>query len=208
MPQSRPGNEWTPRSPLSLGRCSIFYVVFSGFARLRAMKVILFMAMSANGMVARSNGEEDFISDENWEAFCDLARKYRGLLVGRKAYQAVKSWGGDYSWGVLNNVKKIVLSTDSDFTAGEGFLTARSVDEAFDFLNSSGISEVLLGGGPTVNSEFMSKNLINEIIFHIEPALIGEGRSVFSSRDFESRLELIDYGQRPGGIFMLHYRVK
>ena len=37
------------------------------------MKVILYMAMSLNGYIARENGDEDFLSHENWNTFCELA---------------------------------------------------------------------------------------------------------------------------------------
>jgi len=33
------------------------------------MKVMLYMAMSVNGMIARPEGDESFLSHYNWEVF-------------------------------------------------------------------------------------------------------------------------------------------
>jgi len=56
------------------------------------MKVILFMAMSVNGCIARKNGDEDFLSHKNWEAFCNLAKECGCFIVGRKTFEAVQKW--------------------------------------------------------------------------------------------------------------------
>jgi dihydrofolate reductase len=53
------------------------------------MKVILTMAVSANGIIATKDGSEDFLSHDNWIQFVKLANKIGCFIWGRKTYEAV-----------------------------------------------------------------------------------------------------------------------
>jgi len=44
------------------------------------MKVVLYTAISINGIIARENNEEDFISHENWKEFIRLSKEI-GCIV-------------------------------------------------------------------------------------------------------------------------------
>ena len=37
------------------------------------MKIILYMAQTMNGIIARENYNEDFLSDINWKVFCQTS---------------------------------------------------------------------------------------------------------------------------------------
>lgn len=50
------------------------------------------MAMSVNGFIATEKGDEDFLSQENWGKFRQLAEEFGNFVVGRKTYEAVKAW--------------------------------------------------------------------------------------------------------------------
>jgi dihydrofolate reductase len=70
------------------------------------MKVILFNAISLNSKIAGKNGNENFISDKNWNEFCSLVNKAGCLIFSRKTYEVVKSWDKKY----LNKIKaKIII---------------------------------------------------------------------------------------------------
>ena len=70
-----------------------------------------------------------------------------------------------------------------------------------------GYREVLLAGGPTLNSSFAKAGYINEIILYVEPAVIGEGKALFYPRNFNMRLALRSV-QRTSGYIILKYKVK
>jgi hypothetical protein len=40
------------------------------------MKTTLFMAISADGFIAREDGDEGFLSDTNWSIFVSLAKDF------------------------------------------------------------------------------------------------------------------------------------
>ena len=51
------------------------------------MNVTLWMAMSLNGIVARENQSEDFLSSRDWELFLELVRSSDALIWGRVTHQ-------------------------------------------------------------------------------------------------------------------------
>lgn len=165
------------------------------------------MAMSANGYIARENGKEDFLSHENWKTFIELAKKYGNFIYGRKTYEAVRAWGNEYLEDLKAIKKKIVISQAPDFQAENGFSLAKSPQEAVSLLQSEGFDTALLSGGATVNSAFVKSGLLDEIIFNIEPFVLGKGTPVFSPEDLELKLQFLNFNRLNNGILQLSYKI-
>lgn len=169
------------------------------------MKVILSMAVSANGIVATESGEEEFLSDETWGRFAKLANEIGCVVWGRKTYEKVIQ----FSQKCIDDVKvvrKIVLSK-SDFELKEGYSLVKSPEEALKLLSSEGFERILISGGSTLNTEFARRNLIDEIILDINPVIIGVGVPLFLSFDFELKLRLKSTKIIEGGNVELVYEV-
>ncbi|MBI4163030.1 MAG: dihydrofolate reductase [Candidatus Aenigmarchaeota archaeon] len=171
------------------------------------MKVLLLMAMSANGMIARENGEEDFLSHENWKTFLKLLRKHDCLIYGRKTYDAVKSWDAKYMKSLASS-KKIIVSKNAQIKFGDECIIASSPEDALLKAKENGFNKLLLSGGSLTNSAFMKAGLIDEIIFNIEPYVLGKGISVFAENAFEAKLRLVKTRKLKSGIFQIHYDVR
>ncbi len=170
------------------------------------MKVTLSMAMSVNGIIADKNGSEDFLSHDNWIAFVKLANKIGSNIWGRKTYEAVKKWEGDYL-KELKSVKKIIISTDSTLALDPEFTLATSPQDALSKLEAKGKQEALVTGGPTINSEFIKAGLVDEMILTVEPKLMGQGIPLFSPSDFELKLKLINIENLTPNHIALRYKV-
>lgn len=54
------------------------------------MKVILYMAVSLNGMIAKSNDDTSWITLEEWNSYSSIVRKFGALIVGRRTYNILK----------------------------------------------------------------------------------------------------------------------
>lgn len=170
------------------------------------MKVILTMAISANGIIATKEGSEDFLSHDNWIQFVKLANNVGCFMWGRKTYDAVSKWEGDYL-NDLKNVKKIIISR-SPIKLKEGFTLANSPEDALKQLEAEGFEQAIITGGSTMNSEFAKRGLIDEVILDVNPSILGEGIPVFAPDNFELKLELIDSERVGKDIIELRYRVK
>jgi dihydrofolate reductase len=171
-----------------------------------AMKIILTMAISANGIIASKTGSEDFLSHSNWVQFVKLAKKIGCFIWGRKTYEAVIKWEGDYLKD-LEEVKKVIIS-QSQIELKDGFLLANSPENALSILESDGFSEAIVTGGATINTEFAKRNLIDEIILDVNPSILGEGIPVFNPADFLLPLELVEVQKINDDIVEIRYKVK
>lgn len=170
------------------------------------MKVILWMGMSLNGIIARENNEEDFISHDCWLAWLEALQEHGCLLFGRKTYEIVETWPKQY-FDDLKGIKVIVISSNKNYLVGESFELVDSPHAALEKLTKEGFKRVILTGGSTLNSSFAKDNLIDEVILNIEPVIIGKGIPVFNPDVFDLKLELAEMKKSRGKTIQLKYRV-
>lgn len=171
------------------------------------MNVSLFASMSVNGMIARKNGQEDFLSDANWDLFCELAKEYGCFVVGRKAYAAVQKYYDEYGFDDIKGVKKVVLSRNKELRLGKGYILAASPQEAIKKLSRAGLKQVLVAGGSTTNSAFARAGLVDQLILSCEPVLVGAGKPVLAPEDFDLLLKLEEAKAQKDGRLALKYAV-
>lgn len=169
------------------------------------MKVIVSVAMSVNGMIAAHDGSEDFLSHQNWIAFAKLANKIGNNIWGRKTYEAVKAWPPQFL-ADIKDVTKIVISKGNN-TQGDGFVFVNSPQSAIDYLKNHGFSEALVTGGQSVYSSFIKERLADEIIFTVEPALLGNGIPAFNFEAEPIKLKLLNMRNLEESLLELHYKV-
>ncbi len=53
------------------------------------MKIILYMAVTANGYIARDNGEVDWATETEWANFSAMIKKNGNMIIGRKTYEVM-----------------------------------------------------------------------------------------------------------------------
>ncbi|MBI2669091.1 dihydrofolate reductase [Candidatus Woesearchaeota archaeon] len=169
------------------------------------MKVILYAAQTVNGIIARENYDEDFLSHKNWEVFAELAEDTGCFIAGRKTYEEVKKWKDD-NFDSLK-ARKIIVSRSKTPKLAAGYISARSPKDALHHASELGFTNVLLAGGGTLNSAFMKAGLVDEIIINIEPYVLGKGIRIFSEETFENKLRLMNV-KKVNGIIQLQYKVE
>ncbi|MDO8663253.1 MAG: dihydrofolate reductase family protein [Candidatus Wildermuthbacteria bacterium] len=172
------------------------------------MKAVLFMAISLNGVIARENGDEDFLSHDNWETFSGFVREYGNFVVGKRTYEAVRRWKDGHSFNDFPKAKRIVVSDDPLFRLDKGYTFAGSPLDALDQLVGLGFKTALITGGSTLNSSFVKKNLLDEIIINVEPTIIGKGIPLFAPDEFQASLKLLNIKKITDNIIQLHYKVE
>ncbi len=132
------------------------------------MKTTLFMAVSANGFVARKDGNEDFLPHDGWVQVVAYAIKFGHLIWGSKTYGAVKNLGGTYMKDI-ENIPLILVSTDKKSSYPSNVTVCSSPAEAMKIVEQRGYAKAFLAGGPTLNSSFAQAGLIDEIILNYNP---------------------------------------
>ena len=162
--------------------------------------------MSLNGIIARENNEEDFISHDSWLEWLKWVRKSGCVIWGRKTHEVVKGWDKQYLED-LKGVKVVVVSADKNYKVGEGFELASSPEEALGKLEKDGFEAAVLTGGATLNSSFAKAGLVDEIVLNVEPVIVGKGIPLFSPDVFDLKLKLLESKKLNGDIVQLRYEV-
>ena len=167
------------------------------------MKVILYMAISANGLIAKSDDDTSWISQEEWNSYSLAVRNAGCLIVGRRTYHILTK---QPEFAEFKDVKLVTVSKDDFVLSSQNHLIAHSPKEALKLLKD--YDEVIVAGGGILNASFMAENLIDEIYLDIEPIAIGEGIPIFKGKNFEQELKLLGQKKITDNEIQLHYEVK
>ena len=171
------------------------------------MRITLFLASSLNGMIARPDQREDFLSRDHWEGFLECAKRTGGVIWGRRTHERVNVFNKHYldrMW----ELEKIVVTRKKDFDPGSGFDLATSPEDAVKKLEANGCTGATLAGGSVLNSAFAKAQLIDEVILNVEAVIIGSGIPLFSDETFDLKLEDNPEVRRlTDRIVQLHYGV-
>ena len=169
--------------------------------------VILYIAASLDGYIARPDGAVDWLNDfpGNGEDFgyFTFYDSVDCILMGSRTYQQVLGFG---DWPYPGKTSFIFthrcLKTERDdieFVSGD-------VEVALQDINARGFERIWLLGGANLVQAFIAKGLVDEYIISIIPLLLGEGIALFNPVEVEGKLEFIEALTFPGGLVQLHYR--
>ncbi|MBI5221369.1 MAG: dihydrofolate reductase [Candidatus Magasanikbacteria bacterium] len=152
------------------------------------MKVILLMAITVDGKIAKSpDHPATWTSRADKKVFVAETKKAGVIIMGETTYDTI----GKPLPGRLN----IVMSLSPDKNKNiPGLLefTNTPPKELLAELESRGFSSVIIGGGATINGLFLREKLIDEIWLTIEPKIFGEGLSLFKGAEVDVDLELLE----------------
>ncbi len=166
------------------------------------MKVILYMAISANGMIAKSNDDTSWISAEEWDSYSLAVRTAGCLIVGRRTYEILTK---QPEFAEFKDVKLILVSHDNFVTLAQNHFVAFSPREALEM--AKGYEQVVVAGGGILNAAFLDEKLVDEIYLDIEPIVISEGIPVFKDKNFDCNLKLLESKMITENEIQLHYEV-
>ncbi len=170
------------------------------------MKATLFMATSANGFVARKNGDEDFLPKENWGQLLGFTNKYGHLIWGSKTFETVRSWGDDYL-DSLKDVSLIIVSKKNNAFTEKNVTMCQSPQEALKIVENRNYSKALLSGGPSLNTSFIKLHLVDEIIINYNATILATGIPLFNNDDFEINMTIKNIKEISPNIVQIHYSV-
>ncbi len=167
----------------------------------KTMKVILHLAISADGFIAKTNGDSDWVAPADEILFTNRIQEAGCIVVGKKTFEQYQ--GAIYP---VEGVFNIVLTRNQDATF-RGATVATSAQEAIKRATNEGCSGVLIAGGGHTSAAFLEANLIDEIYFSVYPLIFGEGIKPFEGQPFNKKLELLGTKNLGDGLTELHYKV-
>jgi len=164
------------------------------------MKIIMMMAVTIDGKTAKhSNHFPDWTSPEDKKLFARISKKHKVLIMGEKTFKTFPAPLPDRLNVVFTLDKNPPKLKNVKWVSGDP-------KKVLAELEKEGYQSALLGGGTFLNTLFLEKKLINEIIITIEPIIFGQGMSLFD-KDFNIKPKLLDLKKINNNSIVLHYKI-
>ena len=169
-------------------------------------KFIVYIAVSADGYIARSDGSVDFLDrprpagNYGMPAFL---RSIDSILWGRKTWDQSVMMGLPNPFGP--HVRNYVFSRSSG--SSPEFASQSPADFARRERGEPGKNLWIMGGSGLIAS-FLEAKAIDEFIVHTIPVMIGEGIPLIRSAPASIPLTLLTARKFPDGVIRSHYRVE
>lgn len=174
-------------------------------------KISLFIAMSLDGYIAKSNDDLTFLKlvekvgeDYGYEEFINTIDT---LIVGRKTYDYVLKNVGLSHYD--NGQREVYVITRKERPqVGRTTFYTGNLTELVKRLKSEKGKNIYCDGGAEVINELLKHDLIDEFIISIVPILLSNGTRLFKDSRPEQTLELLEVKTFETGLAQLHYKRK
>lgn len=170
-------------------------------------KIIAYIAVSADGYIARKDGSVDWLERPESAGDYGMAEFYATIdtiLWGRKTYDFALEHGGHFD----SRVKNYLFSRNPPRPLADG---VEHVEEPLPQfarrLRAEDGKDVWMMGGGQLIASFLDAGEIDELILHVMPVMIGEGIPLLAPRHRTQPLELCSARDYPDGVLRIHYRV-
>lgn len=169
-------------------------------------KVTLFIAMSLDGYIAKSDGDISFLDTVAMEGedygYAEFVKTIDTVVWGRKTYDTVLGMDA-----ISHYQDKQIYVLSNSLSGSNGNVTFfNNVAEFFAKLQSANGKGIYCDGGAELVSECMKNHLFDELIVSVIPVLLGDGIHLFKSGIPESKLKLIGSQQFASGLVQLRYQ--
>jgi dihydrofolate reductase len=174
-------------------------------------KIILYIASSINGFIAKSDGDVDWLEqipnpNNNDYGFSDLNKSIDTTIQGHSSYQQIVSWGIEFPY---KNTTNYVITTNKELKDNENvnFISENHIEFIRDLKEMDGKDIWLIGGGK-VNSLLLENYLIDEIHLFIMPILLEDGIKLFEYIDAYKTFKIIDTESYDSGVVKYKLGIK
>ena len=169
-------------------------------------RVILSIACTLDGFIARENGSVDFLDPFNQEErdpkwFAKFLENISAIVMGNTTFQEYHTHPGFFEYYKGKDI--YVFSRNPALTHDKVTFVNETPEEFLKNLKTD--KDIWLLGGGKINKTFLTSNLIDEYIIGIVPVIIGRGIPLFAESDYETQLKLKKAENFKSGIVNLHY---
>ncbi len=176
---------------------------------MRHRKIIANIATSADGFVARLDGNLDWLTERppvrGFYGLPEFEGSTDAKVLGRKTFDRSLQLGARFGTGAAHYVFSRRPAPDS-VPAGVQFVSESIRTFAEGVRRQPGKNVWLMGGGEIIGS-FLDEHAIDEFIITVVPTFIGEGIPLIAPRHRHVPLRLLGLEQFPDGVVQLHYEV-
>jgi len=171
-------------------------------------KIIYYVATSADGYIARTDGGVEWLDRPRPKGAYGMGAFFKSVdtvLMGRETYEVGRRFGmeghpGKKTYVFTRARRRRTSARNVEFVRGPVGDFARR-------LRAEKGKDIWLMGGAALAASFLDEGQLDELFIHVVPVLIGEGIPLFQTRQRSTQLSLISSHAYPDGVVRLHYSV-
>ncbi len=180
--------------------------LFNWQLQLNKRKLVLYIAMSLDGYIAKPNDDLSFLSIVEQEGqdygYEEFVKTVDAVIVGRKTYEKVISMGFDFPH--TDKDTYIITRTPRPNLGSVKFYTG-NIKLLIEKLKYKPGKNIFCDGGAEIVNELLNNDLIDEFIISVIPILLGNGIKLFKDYRPEQKLNLVSSKHFEKGLVQLHY---
>ena len=172
-------------------------------------KVILYIATSLDGFIAKKNGGLDWLEQfphpkgEDY-GYVDLLNRIDTTLMGRNTFEFVANYDGPFPYP--NSTNYVFSNSDIKSNLPIEIISGDAIEFLTDLKRKPGKDIWLIGGG-RLNTSFANAGLIDEIILTQIPVFLGEGIPVFGELKHLLKTKTSSFQRYSNGISKVEFEV-
>ena len=171
-------------------------------------KVLVYIAMSLDGYIARKDHSLDWLDQMSVEGedygYEDFIKGVDTVIMGRKTFDTVKEITGEPPH---KDLRTYVITSETRPAEGNVIFYKDSFIDLVQTLKSNPGKDIFCDGGANIIHQLLNNRLIDEMIVSIIPISLGSGIRLFSGGTPELHLELVSTKNFGSGLVQIHYRM-
>lgn len=168
-------------------------------------KVVLYIAMSLDGYIAKEDGDISFLDKFNSPnedyGYAEFNKTVDTVIIGRKTYDKVLSFGGPWFY----KHKCYVLSSTLKGANENVTFYKGDVRDLIAELRTQEGKNIYCDGGAEVIKQLLAAGLVDSITVSIIPILLGAGIRLFAAGIPELELALVSSQAYASGLVQVRY---
>ncbi|HLO52635.1 MAG TPA: dihydrofolate reductase family protein [Saprospiraceae bacterium] len=170
-------------------------------------KLILYIAMSLDGFIAKKDDSLDFLSmvekpNEDY-GYAEFTNTIDTVIWGRKTFDKVRSFGPD----IPHPDKKVYVISKSKQGIDGHVEYSNDIVDLVKKLKSEEGKDIYCDGGAEIVTLLLRSALFDRIIISVIPHILGDGIRLFKENNLEQKLSLKKSVSYPSGLVQLCYDV-
>lgn len=169
-------------------------------------KLILYIATSLDGYIAKPNDDLSFLSIVQQEGedygYADFISAVDTVIMGRKTY----NWVLRHAPFPHADKDTYIITRTSRPAVGKTRFYTGNLKELVIGLKSKAGKHIFCDGGAEIVNELLKDELIDEFIISVIPVLVGSGTRLFQDGRPEQKVKLVSVRSYPSGLTQLHYQ--
>jgi len=170
-------------------------------------KIIIYIAQSLDGKIARENGSVDWLADFDAEdyGYPQFLSAIGVVLMGNKTYQQVLTFGGEFPY---KDKKVFVFTKDKSLTKDENVtFISENIAKFVANLKKSSQSNIWLVGGGEIITYLLDKQLVDDLQVFTIPIILKSGIGLCNTLIDDIKLRLINNKTFKNGVVENYYKI-